>query len=142
ARRTGDDAQHLRGRRLLLQRLGELLFQLGVGCAKAVDVSCGLRRLRTRTGRASSALRHFARQAYLAGIFSGALAVGPAKDRPDGSKQSGGVMWALSSGGEPRGALLPSGAGRPRGVLGRTGDPPATDLRTSVESSLRTLVEI
>src|SRR6516225_940048 len=43
ARRARNDLQHLGGRRLLLQRLGELLFQVGIGCAKAVNVSFRLR---------------------------------------------------------------------------------------------------
>ena len=42
-RRTADDLQDLRGRRLLLQRLGEPVFQVGIGCAKAVNVSSRLR---------------------------------------------------------------------------------------------------
>src|SRR5215831_1861307 len=62
AGRTADDLKDLGRRGLLLQRLGELLFQVGVGCAKAVNVSSRLRCLRTKTGNASSALRPFARQ--------------------------------------------------------------------------------
>src|SRR5262249_15811744 len=50
AGRAADDLQHLRGRGLLLQCLGELLFQVGVGCAKTVNVSSPLRCLRTKTG--------------------------------------------------------------------------------------------
>src|SRR5262245_40272224 len=49
----GDDFEHLGGCCLLLQRLGELLFQVGVGCANAVNVSSRLRCLRTKTGNAS-----------------------------------------------------------------------------------------
>src|SRR5215472_6824299 len=60
ARRTGDDLKDFGSRRLLLQRLGEFLFQVGVGCAKAVNVSSRLRCLRTKTGNASSTLRPFA----------------------------------------------------------------------------------
>ena len=37
---------------LLLQRLGEFLFQVGVGCAKAVNVSFRLRSGRTKTANA------------------------------------------------------------------------------------------
>src|SRR6516225_3054434 len=55
---------------LLLQRLGELFFQVGVG-AKAVNVSSRLRCLRTKTGNASSALRPFARQGHLVGTVTG-----------------------------------------------------------------------
>jgi hypothetical protein len=62
ARRTGNHAQHPRSRGLLLQRLGELLFQVGNGCAKAVNVSSRLRFVRTKTGNASSALCAFERQ--------------------------------------------------------------------------------
>src|SRR5262249_54302707 len=72
ARRAGDNSQHLRGRGLLLQRLGELLFQVGVGCAKTVDVSSRLR-LRTKTGNAFSALRPFASQGHLVDTVTGPL---------------------------------------------------------------------
>src|SRR5262249_53358795 len=75
AGRAGDDAQHFRGCGLLLQRLGELLFQVGVGCAKAVNVSSRLRCLRTKTGNTSSALRPFARQGHLVGTVTGPLSV-------------------------------------------------------------------
>src|SRR6516165_8890796 len=71
ARRTANDLQHLGGRLLLLQRLGELLFQVGVGCAKAVNVSSRLRCLRTKTGNASSAFRPFASQGHLVGTVTG-----------------------------------------------------------------------
>src|SRR5262249_25974629 len=64
AGRRADDAQHLGGRGLLLQRLSEFLFQVDVGCAKAVNMSPGLRCLRTKTGNACSALRLFARQGH------------------------------------------------------------------------------
>src|SRR5262249_9199375 len=65
-----DYAEHLRGRRLLLQRLGKFLFQVGVGCAKAVNVSSRLRCLRTKTGNASSTLRPFASQDHLVGTVT------------------------------------------------------------------------
>src|SRR5215470_617861 len=68
AGRTADDLQHLRRRRLLLQRLDELLFQVGVVCAKAVNVGSRLRFLRTKTGNAYSALRPFASQGHLLGM--------------------------------------------------------------------------
>src|SRR5262249_26101478 len=71
ARRAPDDLQHTRRRRLLLQSLGELLVQVGVGCTKAVNVSSRLRCLRTRTGNASSALRPFASQGHLVGTVTG-----------------------------------------------------------------------
>jgi hypothetical protein len=51
-------------------RLGELLFQVGIGCAKAVNVSSRLRCLRTKTGNASSALRPFASQGHLVGTVT------------------------------------------------------------------------
>src|SRR5215467_8420439 len=65
SRRVRDDLEYLRRRRLLLQRLGELPFQVGVGCAKAVNISSRLRCLRTKTGNLPSALRPFARQDHL-----------------------------------------------------------------------------
>src|SRR5262245_20567246 len=71
AGRTADDLKDLGRRGLLLQRLGELLFQVGVGCAKAVNVSSRLRCLRTKTGSASAALRPFARQDHLVGTATG-----------------------------------------------------------------------
>jgi hypothetical protein len=37
AGRSADDLQHRGRRRLTVQRLGEFLFQVGVGCAKAVN---------------------------------------------------------------------------------------------------------
>src|SRR5262249_38477396 len=68
ARRTADDLQHLGRRRLLLQRLCEFLFQVRVGCVKAVNVSSRLRCLRTKTGNACSALRPFASQDHLVDV--------------------------------------------------------------------------
>src|SRR5262249_40987042 len=67
AGRAGDHTQHLRSRGLLLQGLGEFLFQVGVGCANAVNVSSRLRCLRTKTGHACSALHAFASQDHLTG---------------------------------------------------------------------------
>src|SRR5262249_6393955 len=67
SRRAADDLQDIRGCRLLLQRLGEFLFQAGVGCANAVNASSRLRCLRTKTGNASLALRPFASQDHLVG---------------------------------------------------------------------------
>src|SRR5262249_16829913 len=69
-RRSRDDAQHLGRRSLLLQRLGELLFQVGVGCASAANVSSRLRCLRTKTGNACSALCPFASQGHLVGTVT------------------------------------------------------------------------
>src|SRR6476660_6936603 len=77
--RRRDDLQHLRGRSLLFQRLGELLLQLGIGCAKAVNLSSRLRCLRTKTGNASSALRPLARQGHLVGTVAGRLPVQPSQ---------------------------------------------------------------
>src|SRR5262245_54297754 len=67
AGRARNDAQHLRGCRLLLQRLVELLFQVRVSYAEALDVSARLRCLRTKAGSASSPLRPLARQDHLVG---------------------------------------------------------------------------
>ena len=78
--RRRDDLQHLRGRNLLLQRLGELLLQLGIGCAKAVNLSSRLRCLRTKTRRGSSALRPFASQGHLVWTVAGCFPVGPIDD--------------------------------------------------------------
>src|SRR5262249_31415913 len=76
-RRARDDAQRLGGRRLLLQRLGEVLMRLGKlrprfcefpsarlkflfelrsGFADAANACSRLRCLRTKTGNASSAI--------------------------------------------------------------------------------------
>src|SRR6516225_8523296 len=75
--RAADDLQDLGGRRLLLQRLGEFLLQLGVGAANGINVGSRLRCLRTKTGNASSTLRPFARQGHLVGT----VPVGPAEDQ-------------------------------------------------------------
>src|SRR5262249_40572153 len=53
---------------------------------------------------------------------------------PPGTRQA-------RTGGRPRGTCS-SGARWSRCVLGRTGEPPAHDLRRSVESSLATPVEV
>ncbi len=58
-------AQHRRGRGLLLQRLGELPFQLGAGFAAAADAWSRSRSSRTRTATARSAFRRFASQGHL-----------------------------------------------------------------------------
>src|SRR5262245_10735525 len=85
AREAAEDLQHLGSSRLLLQRLckvlarlGELaprcfklLFQIGVGCAKAVNVSSRLRSGRTKIATARSALRPVARQGHLVGTVTG-----------------------------------------------------------------------
>jgi hypothetical protein len=63
ARRARDDLEHLRGRRLLLQRLGQLLFQLGAGFEHGVDARPRLRPVGTRTGTAGSLLHPLASQA-------------------------------------------------------------------------------
>src|SRR5262249_28178837 len=82
ARRRADDAQYLGRRRLLLQHLGEFLFQVGVGCAKTVNVSSHLRCLRTKTGNASSALRPFASQDHLVGTVTGPFRSGQPRIEP------------------------------------------------------------
>src|SRR5262249_44066795 len=71
ARRTADDLQHLGGCRLLLQRLGEFLLQLGVGAANGINAGSRLRCLRTKTGNACSALCPFASQDHLVGMVTG-----------------------------------------------------------------------
>ena len=83
AGRAGDDTQHLRRRRLLLQRLGEFLFQLGVG--RAVNVSSRLRSGRTKLAAAWWALCAFERQGHLVGTVTDPL---PAKDRAYQSQQN------------------------------------------------------
>src|SRR5215471_15007002 len=70
AGRARYEAQHLRRRALLLERLGELLFQVGVGCAKTVNVSSRLRCLRTKTG-VSSGLCPFSSQDHPLGAVTG-----------------------------------------------------------------------
>jgi hypothetical protein len=52
-------------------------LQVGVGCAKAVNVSSRLRCLRTKTGNACSALRAFARQGHLVGTVDRPMLVAP-----------------------------------------------------------------
>src|SRR5215467_2040239 len=101
AGRTADDLKDLGRRGLLLQRLGELLFQIGVGCAKTVNVSSRLR-LRTKTGNAFSALRPFARQDHLVGT-----ATGPRSGRPSHG-------WSLSILTEPHDELAPFRTRSPR----------------------------
>ena len=54
----------------------ELLFQVGVGCAKAVNVSSRPRCLRTKTGNVCSALCPFASQDHLVGTVTGRSRVG------------------------------------------------------------------
>src|SRR5262245_39242020 len=85
AREATEDLQHLGGGLLLLQRLCEvlarlgelaprcfkLLFQVGVGCAKAVNVSSRLRYGRTKVTTARSALPPLARQGHLVGTVTG-----------------------------------------------------------------------
>src|SRR5262245_23332762 len=92
ARRARDDLENLRGRGLLLQRLGkvlarlgelapvffEFLFQFGVGNANGINVSSRLRSIRTKTASVRSALRPFARQGHLVGAAA-ALPVGPSQ---------------------------------------------------------------
>jgi hypothetical protein len=80
-RRSADDSQNLSHRRLLLERLGKFLFQIGAGFADAANARSRFRCLRTKTSNAGSALRPFARQDHLIGTVTGPLPVGPAKDR-------------------------------------------------------------
>src|SRR5215831_11204247 len=80
AGRAADDLQDLGSRGLLLQRLGELLFQVGIGCSKAVNVSSPLRCFRTKTGNGSSALRPFASQDHLVGTVTGPPSGRPSQD--------------------------------------------------------------
>ena len=76
ARRARDDAQHLGGRGLLLQRLGELPFQLGAGRAAAANARSRLRSGRTKLATTRSAFRALARQGHPGGtsIDPGSLA--------------------------------------------------------------------
>ena len=67
ARRTRDDAQHLRGCGLLLQRLGELPFQLGQGFTDVGRTRSRLRSARTKLATVRSALRPLARQGHPVG---------------------------------------------------------------------------
>jgi hypothetical protein len=76
SRRTTDDAEHLRGRRLLLQRFGELLFQLGRGFTDVGRTRSRLRSARTKLAR--SAFRALARQGHPVGTVTGPLLIGPA----------------------------------------------------------------
>src|SRR5262249_11479604 len=73
AGRTRNDAQHLRGRGLLLQRLSELLFQLSGGLARLADARTRLRSGRTRLAAACWALCAFERQGHLVGTVTGPL---------------------------------------------------------------------
>src|SRR5262245_60393487 len=109
ARRARNDLQHLGGRRLLLQRLGELLFQVGVGCANAVNVSSRLRCLRTKTGSASSTLRPFASQDHLVGT-----ATGPPSGRP---KSSLSILTELHDELAPFNSITSSAASAEREVM-------------------------
>src|SRR5262249_18164924 len=96
-RRTGDDTQNLRGRGLLLQRLGkvtprlgeftgarfELLFQLDQGIGLVANVRSRLRSGRTKLAAACWAICAFERQGHLVGT-----ATGPPSGRPSqGSSQ-------------------------------------------------------
>src|SRR6476619_2677190 len=88
--RARDDLQHLRGRGLLLQRVGEFaftryelslqlaracfqLFQLRVGLADTVKARSRLRSARTKLATARSFLRPLARQGHLVGTVTGPL---------------------------------------------------------------------
>jgi hypothetical protein len=62
----------------LLQRLGKLLFQVGVAIANVPNVSFRLRSRRTNTASLRSALRPFASQDHLVGTVTGPG--GPTKD--------------------------------------------------------------
>ena len=54
-----------------LSTAGKLLFQICVGCAKAVKLSSRLRSGRTKVATARSALRPLARQGHLVGTVTG-----------------------------------------------------------------------
>ena len=64
------------GGRLLLQRLGELLLQLGAVFADMTNARSHLRSGRTKLATMRSALRPLARQGHLVGTVIGRLAVG------------------------------------------------------------------
>jgi hypothetical protein len=76
-RRVRDDAQYFGGRRLLLQRLGEFLFQIGTGFAVVASARSRLRCLRTKTGDGCSALRPFASHDHLVGTVDRPMLVAP-----------------------------------------------------------------
>src|SRR5262249_16852981 len=130
AGRTADDLKDLGRRGLLLQRLGELLFQVGVGCAKAVNVSSRLRCLRTKTGNASSALRPFASQGHLVGTVTGS---------PSGRPSQGSSLSILTAPHDERAALhccghsITSSARASR--VGDTSSPSALAVLTLIASS-------
>src|SRR5262245_46839006 len=94
-RRGADDPQNLGCRRLLFERLGEFLFQIGVGYAKGVSVSSRLRSGRTRLAVACWALCAFERQGHLVGT-----ATGP----PSGRPSQGSSLSILT---EPHDELVP-----------------------------------
>src|SRR5215467_13941400 len=104
--RTGDRAEYLRGRRLLLQRLGkvpphlgeltgarfELLFQLAQRIGPVANARFRLRSGRTKLAGARWTSCTFARQGYLVGTVTGPpLRPSPLADRPS-------VLFSLSSG--------------------------------------------
>src|SRR5215471_6886713 len=103
--RTGDRAEYLGGRRLLLQRLGkvpphlgeltrarfELLFQLAQRIGPVANARFRLRSGRTKLGGARWTSCTFARQAHLVGTVTGPpLRQSPLADRPR-------VLFSLSS---------------------------------------------
>src|SRR5262249_39955113 len=103
--RTGDRAEYLRGRRLLLQRLGkatphlgeltgarfELLFQLAQRIEPVTNARFRLRSHRTKLAGARWTICTFARQSHLVGTVTGPpLRPSPVADRPR-------VLFSLSS---------------------------------------------
>src|SRR5262245_60423358 len=71
SRRAADDLQDIRGRRLLLQRLGKPLFQLDTRFAGRVNSRSRLRSGRTTLAAARWALCAFGRQGHLVGTATG-----------------------------------------------------------------------
>ena len=83
AGRRADDTEHLRGRALLLPRLGkfasvlfELLFQIGARLTRPANGRTCLRSGRTKLATGRSALRPLARQGHLVGTVTGPLPLG------------------------------------------------------------------
>src|SRR5262245_26543368 len=70
-RRGTDNPQNLSHRRLLLERLGKFLFQIGAGFADAANAHSCLRSGRTKLAAACWALCAFERQGHLVGTVTG-----------------------------------------------------------------------
>src|SRR5262249_24027126 len=82
ARRAADHTQHLGGCRLLLQRLGEFLLQLGVPAANGINVRSRLRSSRTKLAAAWWALFAFEEPGHLVGTATGPVSSGQPRIEP------------------------------------------------------------